>query len=98
MNSQLSIICETVVFALTHVLKNLDYPVTEFSIESDSVTTTVTVMEWAASVNTWVSRSLGRVAIVIVPEDDVSFLLVAISVERLLAACDSQSASEEDVP
>lgn len=98
MNSQISIICETVVFALENTLTNLGYAPLPFELEYAGNDPDTPLIEWAASVNTWVSKTIGKMVVLISIEDPISFVLVAITVERLLAACDSQSPDNADVP
>jgi hypothetical protein len=102
MNDQITIICNTVVFALGHVMRNCGYVpmqfASEYAVNDDGERIDIPLIEWAAKVNTWVSRTMGRMTVVITPDDQISFVLVALSVERLLSYCDTVANAEADPP
>jgi uncharacterized protein (DUF934 family) len=102
MNAQVTTVCETVVFALDNVLRNSGRDPGPFSVTYATAYgeehITIPLIEWMSHVNSWVSAAMGKMVVVLVPEDQISFVLVAVSVERLLSYCDALSPMQADPP
>jgi hypothetical protein len=70
----------------------------EYAVNDSGERIDIPLIEWAAKVNTWVSQTMGRMAVVLTPDDPINFVLVAVAVERLLSHCDIVANAESDPP